>query len=106
MTDKIKIEMPEWLEYWTADEVAECLYPGGCETLYGKLWEFVCEAEEAGTATPLGGDGSNGTVETPDGRLDPANTDKGPHWWSRLTSAEQQMIIDAYKAEYPTRGEK
>ena len=46
------------------------------------------------------GSGSNGTVETPDGRLDASNDDKAPHWWGKLTEDEQRLINDAYVREY------
>ena len=96
--DKVKI--PNGLEYWTADEVAECLpyesylpadMKGGY--LYVKLWGFL---ESAENATPLGGDGSNGTVETPDGRWDLDNDDKAARWWSKLTNVEADAIAKAY----------
>ena len=81
------MDMPAGLEYWTADEVAECLdYHKGlteaeADVLYRKLWGFLAEAKNA---TPLGGDGSSGTVETPDGRLSLENDDKAGHWWAPL----------------------
>ena len=90
------MDMPEGLKYWTADEVAECLSGIGPD-LYRKLWDILAEAKNP---TPLGGDGSNGTVETPDGRLDEDNDDKAPHWWSKLTAAEQVTIRDAYTADF------
>ena len=94
------MEMPEGLEYWTADEVAECLsfeehlppdYSGA--STYSKLWKFLSDAENP---TPLGGDGSNGTVETPDGRLGLDNDDKPRHWWHLLVEEEQAAIAKAY----------
>mgnify|MGYP004108585197 CR=1 FL=1 len=98
-----KVKMPEGLEYWTADEVAECIgYPSYLpveyewKKLYVKLWGFL---ESAENATPLGGDGSNGTVETPDGRLDLDNDDKAAHWWSKLTNVEANAIAQAYIKE-------
>ena len=97
------IEMPSGLEYWTADEVAECLsyrrhlpVDYQWEKLYQKLWAFL---EAAHHATPLGGDGSNGTVETPDGRFDLDNEDKAGHWWCKLTDVEADAIAQAYIAE-------
>ena len=94
-------KMPSGLEYWTADEVAECLsyqdhLPAEYDwnTLYKKLWSFL---EAAENATPLGGDGSNGTVEMPDGRLNLDNDDKATHWWHKLTDVEANAIAQAYK---------
>ena len=89
-----QIEMPDGLTYWTADEVAECLAIG--DDLYSKLWQILSDAKNP---TPMGGDGSNGTVETPDGRYDPENDDKAPHWWSKLAPADQAIIRDAYRKE-------
>lgn len=99
---------PDELTYWTADNVAECLpydkhlpddYPKGFDSgsLYVKLWSFI---DAAKNPTPLGGDGSNGTVEEPAGQLDEDNDDKAPHWWGKLSSVEQTAIVAAYKAEY------
>ena len=95
-TETQTIEMPEGLTYWTADEVAECINGIGTD-LYRKLWEILAEAKNP---TPLGGDGSNGTVETPDGRMDEDNDDKAPHWWGKLTTAEQKTVRDAYVADF------
>ena len=96
-------KMPEGLDYWTADEVAECLsYQKFLPESYGdwneldaKLWRIV---ENASNPTPLGGDGTDGTVETPCGRLDPDNDDKAPHWWATLTPIEQAAIAAAFAA--------
>ena len=96
------IPLPSGLAHWTADTAAECLsyrphlpesYEGGWMALYGRLWSFLADAENP---TPLGGDGSDGTVETPDGRLDPRNDDKAPHWWGRLNLVEQRALAAAY----------
>lgn len=84
------MEMPTVLEYWTADECAESLPIS--RALSGRLWSFLSEAENP---TPLGGDGSNGTVEEPAGRLSLENDDKAGHWWGRLTASEQAELVDA-----------
>ena len=89
------MKIPDGLEYYTADEVAECLNYEEHLTkeegkdLYRKLWGFLHEAQNP---TPLGGDGSNGTVETPGGRLDLDNDDKAGHWWFRLEEKEQRAL--------------
>ncbi len=89
-------EMPKGLEYWTLDEVAECLgywahlTEAQGDSLHNKLWDFHADAENP---TPLGGDGSNGTVETPCGRLSLDNDDKMGHWWHRLEDYEQRAIV-------------
>tara|TARA_R110000744_G_scaffold320638_1_gene426788 strand:- start:33 stop:263 length:231 start_codon:yes stop_codon:yes gene_type:complete len=49
--------------------------------------------------TPLGGDGSNGTVEEPHERYDEDHDDKATHWWAELTAAEQTTIAAAYVAD-------
>ena len=111
MPDLQPIDLPPGLEYWTADAVAECLdstdylpdgyieehYGGDKWGLYTRLWQAVSDAKNP---TPLGGDESNGTVETPDGRLDLDNDDKAGHWWHLLAPAEQHAISAAYAAEY------
>jgi len=81
------IEMPSSLEYDTADEVAETI-----DALYRELWRILAAAKNK---TPLGGDGSNGTVETPCGRLDSDNDDKAPHWWDSLDRDFQSAIVQA-----------
>lgn len=96
-------EMPSQLSYWTADEVAECLsyekFLGEDEgrNLYRKLWSFLNEAKNP---TPLGGDGTNGTVEYPCGRQSLENDDKAGHWWDRLTEKEQSAISSAIEERY------
>lgn len=95
------IEMPSRLEYYTADEVAETidyqkyLPKDRSDALYRELWRILSDAKNK---TPLGGDGSNGTVETPGERLDSDNDDKAPHWWESLDrdfqSAIAQAIVD------------
>jgi len=92
------IAIPDGLEMWRADEVAECLdyrrYIVDQMGLYSKLWSFL---EAAENPTPAGGDGSSGTVETPDGQLDPDNDDKAAHWWDQLTDLEAAAIVQAYQ---------
>jgi hypothetical protein len=90
------MKMPEELEYCTADDVAECFeFHDPNNVIYGKLWSFVAEARNR---TPMGGDESDGTVETPDGRLDLSNDDKTRHWWHRLTEEEQGSIVAGLEA--------
>ena len=96
MSNEGNKSIPDGLIYWTADEVAECLSGIGPD-LYRRLWEILSEAKNA---TPLGGDGSNGTVETPGERLDEDNDDKAPYWWGKLTASEQATIIYAYNADF------
>lgn len=89
------MEMPEGLELWTLDEVAECL-PFDDDLLYGKLWRLLDECE---TVTPIGGDGTNGTVEYPDARYGTTEDDKAKQWWGKLTSDEQSTIVAAWNKE-------
>ena len=84
------MKMPTVLKYWTADEVAECLPVS--RALSGRLWEILSECSNP---TPQGGDGTNGTVEEPAGRLSLENDDKAGHWWGLLTSEEQAELADA-----------
>ena len=97
-------EKGRWRPYiynWTADEVAECLPLRDFLTaeedkkLYIKLWGFV----NSENPTPVGGDGSNGTVETPEERLNPSNTDKVPNFWDKLSQKEQTAINKAVDKE-------
>jgi len=89
------MEFPKSLGIWTADQIAECvdyenhLTEDEGRDLYVKLWGFLSEAKNP---TPLGGDGSNGTVETPGETLSLDNDDKAGHWWHRLTEREQAAI--------------
>lgn len=55
---------PESLNHYSVDEVAECV-SGITKETYAELWKALEEAEDAGTAKPLGGDGSDGTTEEP-----------------------------------------
>lgn len=100
----IQTALANGLKYMTADEVAECIeyqkhLPaeyGDWNKLYGRLWAILSEAQNP---TPLGGDGSNGTVETPSGRLDLDNDDKAGHWIGKLNETEQDAIAAAFMAD-------
>jgi hypothetical protein len=96
------MKMPAGLEFWTADEVAECVeYQEHLPEEYGDWqqldWKLDSFQEGAKNPTPLGGDGTNGTVETPCGRFSSANDDKAPHWWGKLTTTEQAAIVAALR---------
>ncbi len=93
-------KMNEGLEFWTADEVAECLNVSNALSV--KLWDILSESKNP---TPQGGDGSldsrgRPTVEEPSGQWDSDNDDKAPHWWNKLTDVEQVEINDAFVKEY------
>lgn len=92
------MDIPFMIEEWRPDEVAECI-DGLSDSTYRKLWEITAELDRTGKAVPLGGDGSDGTVEYPpepgsypDGRLRAV--------WHRLTEAEQREIARCYEADY------
>ena len=95
-------QVPEWIERWTADEVAECvsyqphLTKPEADELYVKLWGFL---ENANNRTPQGGDGTNGTVEEPAARLGLDNDDKGGHWWHLLETKEQDAIVKGHASD-------
>jgi hypothetical protein len=93
-----EIKMPGGLEFWTADECAECLVISN--DLSNKLWGFLSDAKNP---TPLGGDPGEqpGTVETPEEQLDLDNDDKADHWWDKLTKAEQKELRDAFLKDHP-----
>jgi hypothetical protein len=55
---------PEQFEFYSVVEVAETV-SGITPATYDELWNALAEAEEAGKAKPLGGDGSDGTTEEP-----------------------------------------
>lgn len=91
-----KCPIPPTYQLLTVDQVAECvdyhrwMERAESQALYTKLWAIL---DDCLNPTPLGGDGSRGTVETPDGRLDSENDDKAPHWWDRLSIREQSAIV-------------
>jgi hypothetical protein len=96
------MDMPDGFEYYTADTVAECfdyhkyLNEDEAQALYVTLWSVMTKAKNP---TPLGGDGSNGTVELPEDRLDLDNDDKSGHWWSSLSAKEQEALAKAMADE-------
>jgi hypothetical protein len=92
--------LPAGMELWTSDEVAECLPyqrhlpPREASELYSLLWAFLSEAQNP---TPLGGDGTGGTVEYPDARRRSGNDDKAAHWWPRLTEPQRLALVKAWE---------
>ncbi len=56
--------IPECFSHYSVDEIAECV-DGITKETYAELWGALEKAHEAGTAKPLGGDGSEGTTEEP-----------------------------------------
>jgi len=99
------MKMPAGLAFYTADEIAETLsfddvpdFFTNPNSLYAKLWSFLDAAENP---TPIGGDGSNGTVECRGDRMSLDNDDKTPHFWEKLSELEQAAIAAAYLADHP-----
>ena len=88
------IQIPAGIEYWTADEIAECLDDISHDT-YVRLWQITGESEKNGTAKPLGGDGSNGTTELPIVADSYGNQPRG--FWNSLTTEQRKEIWDAYE---------
>ena len=89
-------EMPAGLTYWAAHQVAECVDYKSVG-LYERLWKIQ---EGSDNPPPSGGDGSDGTVETPDSQLDLSNDDKPQHWWGLLAYEEQEDIATAFLKDY------
>jgi len=111
----MSVKIPEGLEYWTADEIAECLSVSNATSQ--KLWDIssICElsdriemewAEYKGErwvgylddtrrmSKPRGGDGSNGTTEIP--IVDDSYADQPRKFWKKLTLEQQSEIAWAY----------
>lgn len=85
------IQWDDGLEYYSGDEVAETLSVS--DALYKRLYEAIALAANP---TPQGGDGSNGTVETPDAQLGDYD-DQIPAIWKYFTNEERQEINTAYR---------
>ena len=86
---------PEWAEFWTLDQAAECLECG--DSVTRKLYSILAKVRDE-DRTPQGGDGSNGTVEEP--VIDSGFQDNLHHHWDKLTAWEQQILLLAYEADY------
>ena len=80
--------IPAGLEYWTADEIAECL-DGISHGTYIRLWNIPSRRSK-----PLGGDGSDSTTELP--IVDTRYTNQPRSFWPLLTEDERQEITAAY----------
>lgn len=84
--------IPDSLRYWSVDQVAECL-PGMSNTTYTELWGALEAANKAGTAKPVGGDGSDGTTEEPIVSSGEYGSDLAAVWPS-LSEAAQETICN------------
>ena len=93
------MDIPEWLEYWSVDQIAECLsYDDPDGSLYARLWNFLGEGDDV---TPVGGDGSDGTAETPDACFGDDHSDSPVRLWPLLTDAHRNALSVAYAKAYP-----
>jgi len=84
-----ELKMPAGLEYTTADTIAE-RYPGITKETYRELWDVPNGAHEEGTAQPIGGDGTDGTVETP---CVGGYSDEMDAVWPKLSDDAKRNII-------------
>jgi len=89
----LRFPCPDWAADWTLDEVAECL-DGIDNAFRDKLWEMMAEVPKD-ARTPQGGDGTDGTVETPDGRQGSFGDKLDAHW-DALDFWNQALLLDAY----------
>lgn len=89
------IKMPDFIEDYTPDEIAECM-PVSNET-YRRLWELLDSIPE-GKRVPIGGDGSDGTIEHPP---EPGSYMSGKIGaiWEQLTDVERADIIEAFRKD-------
>ena len=79
------MNMPVELTHWTADEIAECLSVG--RDLYVRLYEIKSEANNP---TPV-------WTQYPEYRIGSEFDDKTPHFWTKLTTEEQSIIVNELK---------
>lgn len=91
------VAMHEGLRSWTPDQVAECLSVG--RDTYSTLWELLSNLIARGEAVPLGGDGSDGTIEYP-AEQDAYMSGKMGAVWHLLSVKQQEDINQAYQADF------
>ena len=96
-------KMPKgiWVEFWTADEIAECLDGINDET-YMELWSIVDECEKAKNYKPTGGDGSpdeNGVRTFEEPQHTTSYADQPRQFWAKLTEEARTNIAEAAAAE-------
>lgn len=85
---------PEEFAWVQIDTIAECYdIP---MALYTKIWGILGELEAAGKASPVGGDGSDGTIEEP--VIGAGYADELSKCWRRFTAEEQRQILTALRA--------
>lgn len=83
-------------ENWTADEIAEC-WDGLSDDTMRELWTITTDASNAGTAKPLGGDGTGGTREFPE--YDDSHANCMKQAWDLLCERAQREINAAAQTE-------
>lgn len=87
-------------EHWTPDEVAEAL-DGISMATTARLWNLM-EEHMGDDTKPLGGDGSDGTVEWPE----PTEANHSVMAiWKYLTEEEQEEINRAFTEMYRNLGD-
>ena len=91
MMSKVVKAMPDRFMYQTADAVAEC-FDGVSKETYRALWRHVADAERDGTAHPMGGDGSDGTIEVPVTTNGEYMSDMAAVW-PKLTDEQRDELI-------------
>jgi hypothetical protein len=81
-------------EYWSADQIAECLPVGADSPLYYKLWNTIVPAMEAAEAKFVGDNWSDTSIK---------------NWWHLLSEEEQrqinQLLYDQDTFAQPDEGE-
>lgn len=90
---EVIMKCPNSITYMTPDEVAECISLS--DDTYGVLWKLLSETPKS-ERKPLGGDGTNGTVEYPP---EPDVGKRMNDYWQMLTRTQQEEIITACKKE-------
>ena len=110
------MKAPTWAKNYTLDEAAECLsyhsilrvllgHEKGTEEghrLHGILWDLLANTDKE-TRAPLGGDGSDGTVETPAERaekiMDGSSDCLAVHW-AKLEDLHQRALDESWRKEW------
>jgi hypothetical protein len=93
MSELDTTKAPEAFSHLSVDEVAECV-EGITTDTYQELWKSLEEAHKAGTAKPLGGDGSDGTIEEPVITSGSYGSDLVAAW-PKLSEAARRNICEA-----------
>lgn len=87
------IDFPTDIRFFSCDEVAECVVLREFDpesNVYAELWTFVGKGSDP---KPLGGDGSNGTVEEP--VVSQSFSDGILSCWPKLSDEARKAIIES-----------